>query len=287
MSRQVLFVVHSARSEAVDVAADAAAGLIAQGLSVALTPADADAGKLSHLPIVESAHGCELVIVFGGDGTILRGVEVARASDVPVLGVNMGHVGFLAEAEPEDLAALLDVVINQKWSVEERFALTVSTSGAEEQEWTTWALNDVAIEKFTREHLAELMVSIDHRPLSRWACDGLLVSTPTGSTAYAFSAGGPVVWPEVDAMLVVPVSAHALFARPLVVAPNSVVQVDVLNGPVVISADGRRSHDLSAGASITVTRSAQAVKLARIHQTPFTERLVAKFALPVHGWRAQ
>ena len=286
MTRKVLFVVHSARDEAQTIAAQAAAGLMAQGISVAVTPADSDAAELAHLPVIDSASDSELVIVFGGDGTILRGVEVARSADVPVLGVNLGHVGFLAEAEPDDLAALLDVVINRKWSVEERFALTATTTGAEDQQWSTWALNDIAIEKFTREHLAELMVSIDDRPVSRWACDGLLVSTPTGSTAYAFSAGGPVVWPEVDAMLVVPVSAHALFARPLVVAPDSVINIDVVNGPVVISADGRRTFDLSAGASIKVTRSTQAVKLARIHQTPFTERLVAKFALPVHGWRA-
>ena len=286
MTRQVLFVVHSARAEAVEIASAAATGLNAHGITIVITASDADSPQLSHLETVDTAEGCELVLVFGGDGTILRGVEIARPFDVPVLGVNLGHVGFLAEAEPEDLDTLIGVVVNKSWSVEERFALAVTTKGDEGQHWSSWALNDVAIEKFTRERLAQLMVSIDDRPLSRWACDGVLVSTPTGSTAYAFSAGGPVVWPEVDAMLVVPVSAHALFARPLVVAPQSTVEVTVLEGPVVISADGRRTCDVSAGATITIVRDPQAVKLARIHQTPFTERLVAKFELPVHGWRA-
>jgi NAD+ kinase len=217
----------------------------------------------------------------------LRGIEIARAHDIPVLGVNLGHVGFLAEAEPEDIESVINVVVNNEWSVEERLTLAISATDADGRTWESWALNEVAIKKFNREHMANLLVSIDERPVSQWACDGVLVATPTGSTAYAFSAGGPVVWPEVEAMLVVPVSAHALFSKPLVVSPKSIVDVEITTGPVVVSADSQRNTDLATGATLRVVRSTKPVKLARIHPTPFTERLVAKFELPVHGWRAR
>lgn len=287
MTRKVLFVIHGARSDAFNVARAAAKGLLANNIAVAC--ADADSGELE-IPEVTSANdaaGCELVVVFGGDGTILRGIEIAREHDIPVLGVNLGHVGFLAEAEPEDIERVISVVVNHEWSVEERLALAITATDADGRTWESWALNEIAIEKFNREHMANLLVSIDERPVSQWACDGVLVATPTGSTAYAFSAGGPVVWPEVEAMLVVPVSAHALFSKPLVVSPASVVDVEITSGPVVVSADRQRNTDLATGGKLRVVRNTKPVKLARIHITPFTERLVAKFELPVHGWRAQ
>jgi NAD+ kinase len=287
MTRKVLFVIHGARSDAFNVARAAAKGLLANNIAVAC--ADADSGQLE-IPEVTSASdasGCELVVVFGGDGTILRGIEIAREHDIPVLGVNLGHVGFLAEAEPEDIERVISVVVNNEWSVEERLALSITATDADGRKWESWALNEIAIEKFNREHMANLLVSIDERPVSQWACDGVLVATPTGSTAYAFSAGGPVVWPEVEAMLVVPVSAHALFSKPLVVSPASVVDVEITSGPVVVSADSHRNTDLATGGKLRVVRNTKPVKLARIHLTPFTERLVAKFELPVHGWRAK
>ncbi len=287
MTRKVLFVIHGARSDAFNVARSAAKGLLANNIAVAC--ADADSGELE-IPEVTSANdaaGCELVVVFGGDGTILRGIEIAREHDIPVLGVNLGHVGFLAEAEPEDIERVISVVVNHEWSVEERLALAITATDADGRTWESWALNEIAIEKFNREHMANLLVSIDERPVSQWACDGVLVASPTGSTAYAFSAGGPVVWPEVEAMLVVPVSAHALFSKPLVVSPASVVDVEITSGPVVVSADRQRNTDLATGGKLRVVRNTKPVKLARIHVTPFTERLVAKFELPVHGWRAQ
>lgn len=287
MTRKVLFVVHGARSDAFNVARAAAKGLLANNIAVAC--ADADAGQLE-IPEVTSAtdaSGCELVVVFGGDGTILRGIEIAREHDIPVLGVNLGHVGFLAEAEPEDIERVISVVVNHEWSVEERLALSITATDADGRTWESWALNEIAVEKFNREHMVNLLVSIDERPVSQWACDGVLVATPTGSTAYAFSAGGPVVWPEVEAMLVVPVSAHALFSKPLVVSPASVVDVEITSGPVVVSADSQRNTELATGGKLRVVRNTKPVKLARIHLTPFTERLVAKFELPVHGWRAK
>jgi len=287
MTRKVLFVIHGARSDAFNVAREAAKGLLAHNIAVACADADSAQLEIPEVTSAKDASGCELVVVFGGDGTILRGIEIARAHDIPVLGVNLGHVGFLAEAEPEDIERVISVVVNNEWSVEERLALAITATDADGRTWESWALNEIAIEKFNREHMANLLVSIDERPVSQWACDGVLVATPTGSTAYAFSAGGPVVWPEVEAMLVVPVSAHALFSKPLVVSPASVVDVEITAGPVVVSADRQRNTDLATGGKLRVVRNTKPVKLARIHVTPFTERLVAKFELPVHGWRAK
>lgn len=287
MSRKVLFVINAEHPTAFDVARAAATGLLAQGIAVSCSDGDEGGLALPEVTASNDAAGCELVIVFGGDGTILRGIEIAREQDVPVFSVNLGHVGFLAEAEPEDIDAVINTVVNKEWSVEERTALAIKATDADGRTWESWALNEVAIEKFSRETMAKLLVSVDERPVSNWSCDGVLVATPTGSTAYAFSAGGPVVWPEVEAMLVVPISAHALFAKPLVVSPKSVVELVVTTGPVEVNCDRRRKTDLATGATIRVVRNPKPVKLARIHLTPFTERLVAKFELPVHGWRAK
>ena len=131
--------------------------------------------------------------------------------------------------------------------------------------------------------MLEVMVDVDGRPLSRYGCDGVLCATPTGSTAYAFSAGGPVVWPEVEAIIVVPNSAHALFSRPLVTAPTSVIAITVepVAAAALLCCDGRRTFDLPAGSRVTVRRGELPVRVVRLSPRPFTDRLVAKFALPV------
>jgi len=154
--------------------------------------------------------------------------------------------------------------------------------------YETWALNEATVEKASRERMLEVVIEVDGRPLSSFGCDGVVMSTPTGSTAYAFSAGGPIVWPSLDAMLLVPLSPHALFGRPLVVGPESVFAVEVLQrtqGTGVLWCDGRRSTDLPPGARVIVRRSPVPVRLARLHQGPFTDRLVGKFNLPTNGWR--
>ena len=214
---------------------------------------------------------------------------MARPSGAPLLGVNLGHVGFLAEAEPEDIAATVDAVVHRRYTIEERMTLDVTVHIGGVTTVSEWALNEATVEKRARERMLELVVEIDGHPLSRWGCDGAVCATPTGSTAYAFSAGGPVVWPEVEAMLLVPISAHALFARPLVVSPASTVAIELLPGtaPGVLWCDGRRMHDVDAGARIEVRRGSHRVRLARMHTRPFTDRLVAKFDLPVHGWRGR
>jgi NAD+ kinase len=238
--------------------------------------------------VPEATEGCELVVVIGGDGTILRAAELTRSSGTPLLGINLGHVGFLAEADPEDVDHTIEAIIGRRYGSEERSTIDVTVHQGEELIASTWALNEASVEKAARERMLEVVVEVDGRPLSRWGCDGVVCSTPTGSTAYNFSAGGPVVWPEVQALLLVPISAHALFARPMVVAPSSVIAVEVIaetQGAGVLWCDGRRTVELPPGARIEVRSGYAPIRLARLHDAPFTDRLVAKFGLPVAGWR--
>jgi NAD+ kinase len=234
-----------------------------------------------------AADGAELVLVLGGDGSILRAAELARQSSVPLLGVNLGRVGFLAEAEQEDLEETLDRVLDRGYTVEPRSTLDVVVQVDGEPVDRGWALNECSVEKAARERMLEVVVEVDGRPLSRWGCDGVVAATPTGSTAYAFSAGGPVVWPTVEAVLVVPISAHALFARPLVLGPGTVVALEVLPSgtEAVVACDGRRSRPLPHRARVEVRTGTDPVLLARTRERTFTDTLVRKFALPVEGWR--
>jgi NAD+ kinase len=289
--RAVLLVTHTGRRAALRSAQLVVAWLTAAGLSVRVLESEAAKLCLEGITVVASdpdaAHGCEVAIVLGGDGTLLRAAELTRPTGTPMLGVNLGHVGFLAEADRDDLAATVDHVVHRQYEVEERLTLdvTVQSNGAVVAE--TWALNEATVEKASRERMIEVVVEVDGRPLSRWGCDGVVCATPTGSTAYAFSAGGPIVWPEVAALLLVPISAHALFARPLVVAPQSVLAVEVLpdTDAGVLWCDGRRKVDIQPGGRIEVSRGDLPVRFARLHATAFTDRLVARFALPVRGWR--
>ena len=235
-------------------------------------------------------HKIELVVVFGGDGTILRAAEWAVPMGVPILGVNLGHVGFLAELEPSQLSTLVERVVARRYHVEERLCLEVAlrTRADGGSVWQSFAINEVSLEKAARERMIEVLVEIDGRPLQRWGTDGVLVSTPTGSTAYAFSAQGPVMWPDLEALLVVPLLAHALFARPLVLSPRSRVTITMLPGQGsggVLWCDGRRSTDVKEHNIIEVQRSPMPLRLARLDRRPFVERLVRKFELPVAGWR--
>ena len=294
--RHILVVAHTGRAESLEAALEVCRQLMADGL-VPVLPED------GHAQIVEAApdlagsavldvdvqkNELELVIVLGGDGTILRAAELARGCSAPLLGVNLGHVGFLAESEREELGETVIRALAQDYEVEERMALSVRVKLDGEVVYETWALNEASVEKANRERMLEVVIEVDGRPLSSFGCDGVVMSTPTGSTAYSFSAGGPVVWPSLDAMLLVPISAHALFARPLVVGPESALAVEILErtpGGAVLWADGRRTFELPPRARVVVRRSPVPVLLARLKQAPFTDRLVNKFALPVTGWR--
>jgi NAD+ kinase len=233
-----------------------------------------------------AADGAELVVALGGDGTLLRAAELSRPALTPLLGINLGHVGFLAEVDRSDLEATAERIAAKSYDVEERLTLDVMVSRGQDEVAVNWALNDVSVEKASRERMLDTLVEVDGRPLSRWTGDGIVCATPTGSTAYAFSAGGPVVWPSVQALLLVPISAHALFARPLVISPASRITVQVQSvGGAIAFCDGRRTMDLREGDRVEVRRGTQPVRLARLRTAPFTDRLVDKFRLPISGWR--
>lgn len=293
--RCILVVAHTGRAESLSAAVDVVRLLRAAGVRPVVDDESLDdvrsatgEGELLVLGVDIEVGELELVIVLGGDGTILRAAELARGGSAPLLGINLGHVGFLAESERDDLASAVGRALERDYLVEERMTLAVRVKLGVDVIYETWALNEATVEKASRERMLEVVIEVDGRPLSSFGCDGVVMSTPTGSTAYAFSAGGPVVWPSLDALLLVPLSAHALFARPIVVGPNSSLAVEVLDrtqGVGVLWCDGRRAVDLPRGARVVARRSPTPVRLARLHPGPFTDRLVNKFALPVHGWR--
>lgn len=297
VKRHILVVAHALRDDTVDAADRVVRALRAAGATPVLAADDraelvaARAGfdDVAALGADVAVEDIELAIVLGGDGTILRAAELVREGTAPVLGINMGHVGFLAEIDKDDMDEAVRRVIDRAYEVEERLALQVRVKNAQDEViYETWALNEATVEKASRERMLEVVIEVDGRPLSSFGCDGVVVSTPTGSTAYNFSAGGPVIWPSVQAIAVIPLSAHALFARPLVVGPEHAVAIEVLertNGIGVLWCDGRRSHDLPPGARVVVRRSRRPVRLARLHPAAFTDRLVRKFRLPVEGWR--
>ncbi|WP_406265695.1 NAD kinase [Streptomyces sp. NBC_00191] len=294
-ARTVFLLAHTGRPAAIRSAELVVQGLLRSGLGVRVLAAEA--ADLPLPPSVETVNaatpevldGCELLIVLGGDGTLLRGAEFARASGVPMLGVNLGRVGFLAEAERDDLDKVVDRVVTRAYEVEERMTIDVVVHTNGDVVHRDWALNEAAVQKVSPDRMLEVVLEIDGRPVTGFGCDGIVCATPTGSTAYAFSAGGPVVWPEVEALLMVPISAHALFAKPLVTSPTSVLAVEVQrNTPHgVLWCDGRRTIELPPAARVEVRRGAVPVRLARLHHASFTDRLVAKFALPVSGWRGK
>jgi NAD+ kinase len=294
--RHILVVAHTGRPDSLQAGVQVCHQLVAAGLVPVVSLDEYDDFPMAAPELAALARlgedvqpaDLEIAIVLGGDGTILRAAEITRDSDAPLLGVNLGHVGFLAEAEREDLTATVERVLARDYVVEERMTLAVRVKIDGRVIHETWALNEATVEKASRERSLEVALEVDGRPLSTFGCDGIVISTPTGSTAYAFSAGGPVIWPSVEAMLVAPLSAHALFARPLVVGPESAVAVELLDrsqGQGVLWCDGRRTFELPARARVVVRRSAKPVRLARLNPRPFTDRLVNKFSLPVAGWR--
>ena len=275
MTRRVLVLTHPGRPAAAHTAELVATELRRHSMTP-IGEEEIDGGEI------------ELAIVLGGDGTILRGAELVRGRSTPLVGINLGHVGFLAESEVDRVAHVVARAAERDYQVEERMTLDLTLTPPEGEPTHGWAINEVSVEKIDRERMIEVAIGIDDRGLSTFGCDGVVMATPTGSTAYAFSGGGPVVWPDVSAMLLVPISAHSLFARPLVVGPDSRMTVEVLSrsfSPAVLWCDGRRRLDAAPGARIDVVRGSEPVRLARFNLSPFTDRLVGKFNLPVAGWR--
>ena len=212
--------------------------------------------------------------------------EILRGYEIPLLGVNLGRVGFLAEVDKPSVPELARAIQEKDYLRDERMVLAYTVTRGDVEVDSGWALNEVTIER-NETTMVELFVQIDHRPLSRWGCDGLICSTPTGSTAYAFSAGGPVVWPEVQALVMIPISAHALFSKAMVVSPTSKLVVDIESTSALLSSDSRRKFHLKEGDRVTLTKDSNVVTLAHLREILFTDRLVAKFKLPVEGWRGE
>ncbi len=303
--RTVMLVVHTGREEATETARRVEKVLGDNGIALRVLSAEAvDRGPVHLAPeemraigvdieVVDAdplaADGCELVLVLGGDGTFLRAAELARNAGIPVLGVNLGRIGFLAEAEAEAIDVVLDHVVARDYRVEDRLTLDILVRQAGRVIERGWALNEASLEKGRRLGVLGVVVEIDGRPVSTFGCDGVLVSTPTGSTAYAFSAGGPVLWPDLEAILVVPNNAHALFGRPMVTSPAATIAIEIeaSGNDALVFCDGRREMLLPAGGRLEVTRCATPVKWARLDSAPFTDRLVRKFRLPVTGWRGE
>ena len=293
MSRYVLVVSNATEPQSAKDALEICRELDNRGMSCLLGSEDFQ--RLAKLSSTEIANEhlftdqqIEVVLVLGGDGSILRAAELVRDQVAPILGINLGHVGFMAEAEREELPQVLDRLVKKEYEVGFRVALDVEVYQEGKLAFKSWAVNEVTVEKSARERMLEVVLEVDSRPVSSFGCDGVLVSTPTGSTAYAFSAGGPVIWPNVEALLVVPLSAHALFARPLVLGPKSELAIEVLRrspGAGVIWCDGRRAFDLGPGSRIEVEQSAKPVPMVVFQEHQFADRLVRKFALPVTGWR--
>jgi NAD+ kinase len=291
-ARHVLLAVHTGRRDILELAQRSAERLQKAGITVRVLEEEAPDLAIEGAEVVpadaEAARGAEIVMVFGGDGTFLRAAELARYSSAALMGVNLGRVGFLAETEPEAVEETLLAIERCDYSVEKRLAIEVDVfDGDGVLVGGTWALNEASIEKSVRSRVLDVVISIDGRPLTSFGCDGVLCATPTGSTAYAFSAGGPVVWPDVEALLLVPTNAHALFSRPLVTSPDSVLTVAIpADGNTArVSADGRRAIDVPEGGRVDVRRADRSVRIARVHPATFGDRLVAKFGLPVRGFR--
>ena len=278
--KTVLLVIHPTRSEAISTANDFAKLLIAKGITVYSTI------KTDGATEFKGSDQIDLSVVLGGDGTMLRAAELFRGKQVPILGINLGHVGFLAEIERPSLDEIVKAIATGSFSIEERMSLNYQLLRNEKIIQTGWALNEVLVERNDHQ-MIDLFVQIDHRPLSRWWCDAVICATPTGSTAYAYSAGGPVVWPEVDALVLLPLAAHALFSKPMVVSPKSEIAIDLESDSADLNADGIRRTKLQRNDRVVLTSDKEDVLLAHIKGATFTDRIVAKFKLPVEGWRGE
>ncbi|HLS78918.1 MAG TPA: NAD kinase [Nocardia sp.] len=306
LDREILLIAHPGRAEIAETAHRVAKIFADAGIGLRVLDDEADSTHLDDTESVaisvpggehvrrvpygpEAAAGCEMVLALGGDGTFLRAAELARPASVPALGINLGRIGFLTEAEAEHLDEALGQVVRRDYRVENRMTIDVSVRVDDEIVDSGWALNEASIENAVRMGVLEVVLEVDGRPVSSFGCDGILISTPTGSTAYAFSAGGPVVWPELEALLVIPSNAHALFARPLVTSPESRIAVEAVatGHDAIVFLDGRRTMTLPRGGRVEAVRGSEPVRWVRLDSAPFADRMVRKFQLPVTGWRGR
>jgi NAD+ kinase len=275
-------VLHRDRPRAHELARRAARHLTGLGLDVRLPAADADAAGLTELGADDEAFpvGLDLAISLGGDGTMLRTVDLAYETGAAVLGVNVGQLGYLTEVEPDDLDSALDRLLAGDFEVDERMVLDVTVSSAATAAGRRWALNEVVIEKEQHGRLVRLDVSINGSFFTTYAADGVIVATPTGSTAYSFSARGPIVSPQHRCLLLTPVSPHMLFDRSLVLGPDEELRFRVTGDrPVVLTIDGDDHGSLAPGDEVACTAGPKPARIVTFGLRDFHQLLKAKFGL--------
>jgi len=282
-------VVHEQRPEAHQLAREATRWMTDRNHKVRLPKGDAEAVGLPEHGIApeELAAGLDLVVTLGGDGTILRAVGLVSRAGVPILGVNLGRLGYLADLEPEGLTEALERFLCGDYTIEERMMVSahIERAGEERAEVPLlpsagmWALNEVVVERPAAGHTVHVAVSVEGRFWTTYAADGLIVATPTGSTAYAFSAGGPIVSPNVRAMLMTPVSAHMSFDRSLIVDAGDSVRVEVTDRPAMLVLDGREMGLLDRGDAVVCTEAPGCARFLALASRDFYGIIKAKFGV--------
>jgi NAD+ kinase len=282
-SLNVLIVAHHQRPEAITLTEEARLWLEARGHRAWMTPEDAHALGLAHLASEVRPGTADLVLSLGGDGTILRTFQLLDGAPSPVIGVNVGMLGYLTEVEPPMMPAALERFVAGDFEIEQRMMLAVSVDrlGDDRGRATTWrSLNEAVLEKHESGHTVRLQVGIEGAPFTTYAADGLIIATPTGSTAYSLSARGPIVSPTHRAMVLTPVSPHMLFDRSLVLDPDQAVEVEVLgHRPVDLAVDGRKVASLVEGDTVRCLAAAEAAMFVRFGRRRFHQILKAKFGL--------
>ena len=276
------FVLHHERSLAAELAREACGWLVAAGHTVRIPRPDADIAGLAAFGCSEAdlTLGLDVAVSLGGDGTMLRTVDFVAGAGVPIIGVNVGQMGYLTDIEPPDLRDALERFLRGDQAVEERMLLTVRVERADGSTTACLAFNEAVLEKTPMGHTVRLAVEVDGEFFTTYAADGLIVATPTGSTAYAFSARGPIVAPTHRAMLLTPVAPHMLFDRTLVLEPTAEVRLIVRgHRPATLSVDGRNLGDLGEGDAIVCTAAREAAHLVSFGPRDFLHRLKTKFGL--------
>jgi NAD+ kinase len=271
----VVVVAHQERAEAAALAVEACDWLAERGHKAWMIPSDAEALGLSALASDTDPASADLAVCLGGDGTMLRTVQLVDG--VPVLGVNVGLLGYLAEVEPPALTIALERWLDGRYTIEGRMMLDIVVEPTNER---YRALNEAVIEKRESGHTVRLLVSIAGTVFTSYATDGLIVATPTGSTAYSLSARGPIVSPQHRALLLTPVSPHMLFDRSLVLDPDEEVRIEVLGPrPADLSVDGQRAAGLTEGDTVTCRPATVVARFVRFGARHFHQILKSKFGL--------
>ena len=281
----VVIVAHHERGDAGKFAASAATWLEERGHQAWMPPGDAEALGLPFLSSDRPASDADLVLSLGGDGTMLRAVRLLDGAPVPLLGVNLGWLGYLTEVESDGLTDALERCLHghegTDWHLDERLMLDVTATGSNGERAGTWrALNEAVVEKCESGHTVRLLVRIDGEPFTSYAADGMIVSTPTGSTAYSLSARGPIVSPRHRALLLTPVAPHMLFDRSLVLDPTEVVELEVIgHREAELAVDGNHVAKLPEGAVVTCVPSPCTARFIRFGERRYHQILKAKFGL--------